>query len=138
MKTAIRAVFLSFLFMTNKQLSIKSSPESLIMLFKPLTSSIAPPPTLSHSKKSEKCLRKTIFALYQRGSRTHTAKQDTHPMIQANEQQKLNCKRIEKGSYNQMRSRSIGLNQMKGLILESKRETTFKPNYNFLLLNIAE
>ena len=81
MKTAIRAVFLSFLFITNKQLSIKSSPESLIMLFKPLTSSIAPSPTLSHPKKSEKCLRKTIFALYQKGLRTYAAKQDTHLMI---------------------------------------------------------
>ena len=81
----MRAVFLSFLFTTNKLLSIKSSLESLIMLFKPLTSSIAPSPTLSHSKKSEKCLRKTIFALYQKGSRIYAAKQDTHPMIQAGE-----------------------------------------------------
>jgi hypothetical protein len=77
----MRAVFLSFLFTTNKLLSIKSSLKSLIMLFKPLTSLIAPPPTLSHSKKLKKCLRKTIFALYQRGSRTYAVKQDTYSMI---------------------------------------------------------
>jgi len=39
-----KAVFLSFLLMINNLLFIKSSLESLIMLFKPLTSSTTPFP----------------------------------------------------------------------------------------------
>jgi len=53
-----------FLLMIYNLLSIKSSLETLIILFKPLTSLTIPSPTLSYPKQLEICLKNQISLYY--------------------------------------------------------------------------
>jgi hypothetical protein len=125
-KTTLVAVLPSCLLITNSELFVKSSLESLTMQFRLLNSLMASSPILSHPKQSEMHSRRISFMLLQRRKHLFSNMPIVYGASSLRGVMKTGLWRTEKGFYGQMRPKSIELGQMKRSISGNKGENHWK------------
>jgi hypothetical protein len=137
-KTTLVAVPPSCLLITNSQLFIKSSLESLTMQFRLLNSLMALSSTLSHHKQSEMHSRRISFMLLQRRKHLFSNMPIIYSASRLQDIIKTGLWRTRKGFYGQMRPKSIELGQMERSISGNKGENHCLTEQHHLLSNMEE
>ena len=116
-KTVKEDVLPSCLQATSDQLFIKSPVEDLIMLWRLPISSLTSFLILSHPIQSGMCSNKMTSVLLSRGYTLFSRRPTDWSVSNLPDNMKTGQWRIERGSYDQMRPKSTGLDQMEGPIL---------------------
>ena len=119
--------------MTNNLSFTKSPLGSLIMLFKLPILSTASSPALSYPKQSGIYSRRTTFALLLRRSALFSRSNIDRIVSNLPSTIKIGQWRIGRGSYGQIKPRSIGLGQMEGPTLGNKEVNPFQTILPLLL-----